>query len=559
MDIGTDTKALRNADRPVATGAALFALTLAGLALRVLSMDSRGLWLDEAVTVTQANQSVAGIIRDLDTGVHPPLYHILMHFWITAFGTGEIALRSFSVILGAVAIPAAFWAGQRLYDRRTGLVAAALVAFSPFQIWYSQEARMYELLFLAGLLSTAYLVLAVRENRARLWAGYLLWTLIGVFTHYFFAFLIAGQVVYYVFGEVAERESIARRAGRARAKWWKPWGLFFDVDTLGPWFLCGVVTLLAFAAWVYYAAHVQTPGENALVGSISGSGLGYGQEVPRLALRFNDIALLAVQMTVGFHAQLAMDTLVAMWPLAISFVFLTMHLAREMTQHTRLLLAGVAGLLLMLVIGQWQGQILASRYFMAVAGALWLLMAWLLARVRGRAAVWVAVVLAVVAGAAWLDQSYAPSNAMRYDNREALQEVSHSWRSSDTLIYLPFYMDPLTGYYLPPSIPAHGFPEYGAYAHLRDGQGEIDTDLRRVVGSSPRVWLFLSFQNITELRTDAYAVRYWLKHQGYVVTEDRPLNQVELLRYERTGLALRGQGSVASSSSTSAPGAVTVP
>ena len=124
-----------------------------------------------------------------------------------------------------------------LGDHATLHIAAAGVALSPLIQWASQEARMYELLFLAGLMSTAFLVLAVRENRPRLWAGYLAWTLIGVFTHYFFAFLLAGQVIYYVFGEVAERESIARRAGRARAKWWKPWGLFFDVDTLGPWFL----------------------------------------------------------------------------------------------------------------------------------------------------------------------------------------------------------------------------------------------------------------------------------------------------------------------------------
>ncbi len=555
MSIAARTDAPRTADRSMLTGAALAALTLGGLLLRVLSMDSRGLWLDEAVTVAQANQSVGGIIRSLATGVHPPLYHILMHYWITVFGTGEIALRSFSVLLGTLAIPAAFWAGQRLYDRRTGLVAAALVAFSPFQIWYSQEARMYEMLFLAGLLSTAFLVLAARENRKALWAGYLFWTLVGMFTHYFFAFLVVGQLVYFVVGEVADKEAAARSDGRARAEWWRPWGLFADVDTLWPAFLCALVTLVAFLVWVYYAAHVQAPTDNAIVGSISGSGLGYGQEAPRLALRFNDIALLAVQMTVGFHAQLTMDTLVAMWPLAISFVFVTMHLFRQMTAHTRLLLAGVIGMLLMLAVGQWQGQILASRYFMAVAGALWLLMAWLLARLKGRAARWVTALLVVFAAVAWLDQSYAPHNAMRYDNREALQEVARSWRPGNTMIYLPFYLDPLTGYYLPPSIPAHGFPEYGAFAHLRDSQGEIDTDLRSVVGSSPRVWLFVSFQNITELKNDAYAVRYWLKHQGYTVTEDRQLNQVELLRYDRTGLPTQPVVAAASSLTATAQAA----
>jgi uncharacterized membrane protein len=463
------------------------------------------------------------------------------------------------VLLGTVAILAAYWAGKRIYDTRTGLVAAALVALSPFLIWYSQEARMYELLFLAGLLSAAFLVLAVRDNRAKLWVGYLVFTLVGMFTQYFFAFLVAGQVLYYVLGEVIEREASARRAGHARARWWKPWGLFTDVKSLGPWLLCGVVALLAFGVWVYYAAHSQTAGQNALVQSVNGSGLGYGQVAPLLALRFNDIALVMVQMFFGFHPQMAMDTLIAMWPLAISFIFLTMHLVRDMTKHARLLLAGVAGLLMMILIGQWQGQILASRYFMAVAGPLWLLMAWLLARLKGRPAVWVAALLVVFAAAAWVDQSYDPSNAMRYDNRAALAEVSRSWRAGDTFVYLPFYMDPITAYYLPPSIPAHGLPEYGAYAHLRDGQGELDADMRTVVGSSPRVWLFLSFQNITSLRTDAYAVRYWLKHQGFVATQDRILNQVELLRYDRTGLPSGGGGLASAAAPAPTSGAVTTP
>ena len=123
----------RRARAWAATG--LVALTAVGFLMRWVSIDTRGLWLDESITVYQASQSIAGIIESLAGGVHPPLYHILIHFWMVAFGSSEVALRSFSVLVGVLAIPAAYWAGRRLYDRSTGLVAAGLVALSPCLIW----------------------------------------------------------------------------------------------------------------------------------------------------------------------------------------------------------------------------------------------------------------------------------------------------------------------------------------------------------------------------------------------------------------------------------------
>jgi len=511
---------------------AMVALTLAGLALRLISLDARGLWLDEAITVRQAGRPLIDVIRTLAAGVHPPLYHITMHLWMQAFGTGEVAIRSFSVIVGVIAIPVAWWAGCRLYDRRTGIAAAALVALSPFQIWYSQEARMYELLFLAGLLSVAFLAIALRENRARDWFGYLLFTTIGLFTHYFFIFLMIGEVGYYVFGHLIGREKRMESVGLATARPSRPLRLFADVPTLGPWLACSVLMAVLLAVWIANSIFVPVGGPNALLNSLGGGGLGYGQEGATLALRFNDMAQVIVAMTVGFHSLPVMDVLVATWPLLIYSMFLIIQVMGPGTPTTRFLLAAGAGTLVLLALGQWQGQILTARYFMGVAGPLYLLGGRLLARLSRRAVVPVAAVLVVIALVAWADQSYSPRNAMSFDNRQAIALITEQWQPGDVVLYLPFYLDPVTDYYVPRSIPAYGFPRYGSFGHLRSTQGEIDEDMARFAGPAKRVWLLLSFQNLPQLRTDAYAVRFWLKHNGFTSDMHAQMNQVEVLRFE---------------------------
>ena len=303
MTLGNEVRATGRGKGTAASVLSVSFLTASGLLLRILSLNSRGLWLDEAITVGQATRSWADVIRTLAGGVHPPLYHLIMHFWISQFGRGEIAIRSFALLVGVVAIPAAFWAGARIYDRRTGIIAAGLVAWSPFQIWYSQEARMYELLFLTGLLSIAFLVLAIRENRVHLWVGYFLWTLMGLFTHYFFLFLMVGEVGYYLLGELVPQERQLKAMGTAKAALRRPWSLFSDVRTFGPWLSCSLLMAVLLLMWAFNSVLVSaSDGPNALLSSVSGSGLGYGQEGARLAFRFDDVAAVVVQMTAGFHS-----------------------------------------------------------------------------------------------------------------------------------------------------------------------------------------------------------------------------------------------------------------
>src|SRR5262249_44391928 len=122
------------------------AVVLAGVALRFITHSD--LWLDEALSVNVARLPLSDLHAALRHDGAPPLYYALLHFWIRAFGTGDLATRSLSGVLSVATLPLAWLAGNRLGGRRVAAFALVAVATSPYAIRYGTEARMYALIML---------------------------------------------------------------------------------------------------------------------------------------------------------------------------------------------------------------------------------------------------------------------------------------------------------------------------------------------------------------------------------------------------------------------------
>jgi hypothetical protein len=174
----------------------VLALCVAGAAIRFATLGEQSFWLDEAVTGRLMRLGFGGMLRAIPRSEStPPLYYILAWFWTRAFGVSEVGLRSLSALLGTLTIPLVYAAAARLFDRRAGIVAAALAAFAPLLIWYSQEARSYALLVAlcaAGLWAFAA-ALEDGAGRRSLW----LWALAGALalaTHYFAVFVVGPEL-----------------------------------------------------------------------------------------------------------------------------------------------------------------------------------------------------------------------------------------------------------------------------------------------------------------------------------------------------------------------------
>lgn len=169
---------------------ALAAIVVAGGTLRFATLGAQSLDHDEAFTAVHVihpslASTLAAVVRSERS---PPLYYVASWAWTRAFGTGVIGLRSLSAALGTLTIAAAYLAGRELASRRAGLVAAALVAFNPYLIWFSQEARSYGLMIALVALALGLFARALREPTPAVLAGWALASALALCSHYFAAF-----------------------------------------------------------------------------------------------------------------------------------------------------------------------------------------------------------------------------------------------------------------------------------------------------------------------------------------------------------------------------------
>lgn len=117
----------------------LIGLTLVGALLRFYNLAGNSLWLDEAATLSFARQSLIGIWESIAGGeFNPPLFYWLEHAMLV-FGESEFVLRFLPALFGVLTIPVVYYIGTEFRDKNVGLIAAALLTFSPFHIFYSQE------------------------------------------------------------------------------------------------------------------------------------------------------------------------------------------------------------------------------------------------------------------------------------------------------------------------------------------------------------------------------------------------------------------------------------
>jgi hypothetical protein len=178
-------------------------LTLAIIALafflQTFSLARPSLWHDEGISVYIASKGVREILRETGATDHPPLYFLLLHFWLGLAGKSEFSVRFFSVFWGVISIALLYPLGLRIFGVGNAQLAMFLLASSPFFVRYAQEARGYTLWVALILASFYFLGRGWKENAPRFWLAYSLSALATLYTHFFSAFALAAQAAYVSF------------------------------------------------------------------------------------------------------------------------------------------------------------------------------------------------------------------------------------------------------------------------------------------------------------------------------------------------------------------------
>jgi mannosyltransferase len=450
----------------VAAGAAV-AVAL-GLVLRFWTHSD--MWLDEALTVNVARVPLHDLTDALRRDGAPPLYYVLLHFWMRGLGTGDLATRSLAGIFGVLSLPLMWFAGRRLGGRSVAWAAALLLASSPFAIRYSTENRMYSLLIFLTLVGYLALTSALRKPRPGNLVVLGLTTAALLYTHYwalYLVFVVGGMLLYRaVTGSREARRALgAVVAGCVLFVPWLPILSYQLRHTGTPW-----------AVPASFSAMVHAVGGFA-GGDPSVSSAWDSSPTRGLGLIFLVLVLLAVFGAALDARRIELDLRTR--PRARSVAFVT-----------------AAVLLIAIVVGRLSGSTFIDRYTAVVFSTFVLVVALGVVSFKDRR-----IRYGVVAVAAALGLAVSLSNvgAQRSQAAQVASAIDASARPGDVVGYCPDQLGPAVSRLVTADVAQTTFPRqtppqivnWVDYAeHSAAGNpGEFARHLVQVAGPTHTVWL----------------------------------------------------------------------
>jgi uncharacterized membrane protein len=236
-------------------------IMLAGFTLRVWSISTTSLWIDEIWTVWYVKAPV-GRFFDLllADGAQVPLYYIIQYLFPS---NNDLMLRLPSLLFGLAGIALIIGLVYDLYrDSTLALAAGTLLATNPYHIWFSWMARPYALVFVEALLVSYFFLKLLRGQRTTsIWLGLLLVSMAAYLTHFF---ALALPLAEYILMGFAPRKD--------RRFFWR-------------WFLLQIAALLPLFYWMFKR--------------VTNSELGIGTTwIPEPALI--DLPLALINMSIGY-------------------------------------------------------------------------------------------------------------------------------------------------------------------------------------------------------------------------------------------------------------------
>ena len=455
---------------PLAARVSVAAITLLAFALRVYHLDGQSLWYDEGFSVYLAQMSMGEITARTAADIQPPVYYYLLHGWMLALGRSEVALRLLSAVFGVLTVPLVFLLARRLLGAGAGLLAALLIAVSPFHVWYAQEARMYTLVTMLGVLSS-WLALrlagddaARRAGRPALWAAYALTNVVAVYTHYYAFFLVAFQALYLLAAWLWRGRPRRLAAAAAAAL---------------------LATLLAYAPWAGFALNRYAVDESYWQGALS-------LDFVRKTL----LAFSAGQTVFEAQAQVFAAGYVLLAALGVAWLLRRAGggIAPDRSAIF-LLLYLVVPFILLYLFSAWRPKF-NPRYLMLASPPFFVLVAAGVAALAGvRRSLWRAAavlgLLFVLATSGYaLANNYANRVYVRDDFRSVARRIAEARQTDEAVVLSSGHLFPVYEYYTP-GADAYRIPDIATLSTKAVVTYDVADKLNAIAAAHGGVWLVL--------------------------------------------------------------------
>lgn len=158
--------------------------------LRFWYVGKTDLGFDEGFSLYMALQSVPDLVRMLCEGNNPPLWELLLHYWVKLFGISETAIRSLSVIFSVLTVIPIYVAGEKYIHRFAGIGAALCYCCSTFSIFLAHDCRVYSLIGCCAACSTWLFLSIIHEPKRYKFVLLTLVNLMLMYGHYLSVWII---------------------------------------------------------------------------------------------------------------------------------------------------------------------------------------------------------------------------------------------------------------------------------------------------------------------------------------------------------------------------------
>ncbi|MGB3905269.1 MAG: glycosyltransferase family 39 protein [Anaerolineae bacterium] len=484
-------------------------LVLVAFALRLYKLDYQPLRGDESFGIQFAAHSWSWLLSNMAwLEPLPPLYYSFLHCWMQVAGQSEFTTRFLSLLFGVLTVPLIYLLGRSLGRPRAGVLAAFLMAINPFQVWHAQDVRNYTVWLALSMAALAFLLRAVREQRARYWAGYAGVTLLGLYTQYYELFMLLFHNLFFLSLLLARsrRREILRSSARALLATW-----LVVQATLG--MLYGAWLIRGSALLPHYRATGESPPLWVLL-SRSLTVFSLGETVPE-ALAAVALPFLLLLVVIGLGYTLKKDRFLAL--------FLILYI--------------IVPSLCVFIAAQVR-PLFHERYLIVVSPALYLTFSHALIALRDELPRWRVVPLVI--GVAFFSLSGAYSLSNHY--WDPAYRKSPDWRAlADHLagetglgdVIVLNYPDPTFSYYYRGKAPSFMLPRGPLSEETRTETAET---LRFLSERYERIW----FYPLKDVGWDSEGfVETWLNRHGRLIGE-RNISGFRWLIYRPLLLSLEG-------------------
>jgi mannosyltransferase len=462
---------------------ALFLIICAALALRVFFLQDRTFFIDEAFSHQLAGHSIGDIFAGAASESNPPLPMILFHFW-QKWARDEWQLRLLCLILNLVTIPILYGLGNRMGGRAAGLAAAALGAFSTYQIEFSQIYRYPALAILIG--SACYYLLWrwIESGRSGFLPAIAAVFILGLYTHYFFIFLVLSANLFVFVWSIRD---------------WK---------RLASWFASQAVVAAAFAPWIL-AFMKQSGSELGLIGAGA------------LAAHLKTLPFFAVPNVLqafifGPYPVLEHKVFIVIGVIAYAALFCRILFLRESVKKWFLLSNLAVGLILPYFMMLFLGLRLQLMYFCMFSCLLYVIFAISIFMAKNKTGnVLLGLILLSLIS---ISLHYYQSNMHDAENNKTIiRYIEKNAGPDDLVVVNPTYQGSLFNYYMKKPLKLFGIPgDFEILKYNYNDKTQVAperlAELDRLLPSGAKVWAFYGFGVRTKPDGDAKTYDFLKTH-----------------------------------------------